>query len=198
MIPRNNDGVCGIVDYSGRLLTNSNVQHEIALGNVYRFAYRVASLAAGASAYVLWDSSLNGTRIGTGTYKAKFDLTSTARPLTIESYEGATVSAPGTVITCFNFNRCDGCDASLNGLYHTPTVDASGNKYAPDGYLFASSTSQGQLTVTSPGQSGEEFSAHWHPLKKYLFKITNIGDAVTNVVLSGRIIDESKFRFGGK
>jgi len=198
MIPRNTDGVVGIIDYSGRLVQSSNVQHEIALGNVYQFTHRVASLAAGASFWVLWDSSLNGTRISTGTYKAKFELSSTARPITIESWEDPTVSAVGTVITCYNFNRCENCDPSLNGLYHTPTVDASGNKYAPDGYLFASASAQGLLSVTSPGNTGDEFSAHWHPQKKYLFKITNTGDAITNVVLSGRIVNESKWRYGGQ
>ena len=39
MLPTNKDGETGIIDYSGRLLTNDNIRHEIALTKLENAGY---------------------------------------------------------------------------------------------------------------------------------------------------------------
>jgi len=48
MLPTNKSSETGIIDYAGRLVTNDNVRHAIAVGDVFRIRY-TATLAAGAS-----------------------------------------------------------------------------------------------------------------------------------------------------
>ena len=118
----------------------------------------------------------------------------------MELWEGASFTDDVTEIIIYNFNRC-ASDPSLNPyavMYHTPTIDSSGNKYAPDVYISATSSSQGQLDVTAPGESADEYSAYLHPDKRYLWKFTNTNDAETTLSISGRIIYEENYRAGGR
>ena len=197
-MPSNKSGNVGIIDYSGRLLTNDNVRYELATGNGFRWGYRT-TLAAGARIWFLFDPSLNETVTET-MYKFRAALTTTGSPVNMESWEGATVSAPGTEIIVYNFNRCSDCDASLNPyakMYHTPTIDSSGNKYAPDTYVYADTSTPG-LALTSQGQAEDEYSAWLNPLYKYLWKITNIGSESTTLSVGCRIIREYNYNVGGR
>lgn len=197
--PTNSYGEVGIIDYAGRLVTNDNVRYECATGNMYRAGWSVASLAAGASAYLVFDPSLNGTDL-TGMYKAKKAIHSTKSPITVEFYEGATLSDNGTEITIYNYNRCDECDPSLNPrakLYHTPTQDSSGNKYAPDVYVYATTGGLGS-SIISAGGTEDDYSAYLNTKYKYLWKFTNSGSETTRLGVSIRFIDEKKYRAGGR
>lgn len=199
MLPTNKDGETGIIDYSGRLLTNDNIRHEIALGNAFRWSYHDSALAAAGIVYILFDPSLNGTVDGS-IYKFKTYIQSTLSSVTLEFWEGVTASDNGTEITAFGFNRCDTCDPSLNPyakMYHTPTVDDSGNEYAPKEYIYAISTAPGQKTPVTGG-SGDEYSAWLNPAKKYMWIIRNTGGAETAVTLSARVVRETKYKAGGR
>jgi hypothetical protein len=200
MLPTNKNSETGIIDYAGRLVTNDNVRHAIAVGDVFRWAHHTPALAAAGVVYVLFDPSLNGTNTNPHIHKFKTSVQSTLSSVTVEFYEGVIASDNGTEITMFGFNRCDGCDPSLNPyakLYHTPTVDDSGNEYAPREYIYAISTSPGQKTPVT-GASGDEYSAWLNSAKKYMWIIRNTGGAETAVTLSARVVREPKYRAGGR
>lgn len=199
MLPTNKDGETGIVDYSGRLLTTDNIRFEVSRGNAYRFAIQFAAVPAGQSRYAWFDPSANGAYPGR-VYKIKASVRSTANPVTMLLYEGAVISSNGTEVIIYNFNR-NVTDSSLNPyapLYHTPTITSNGTKYAPDMYIFASTTSQGQLEITAPGDGEDEFSAHLNPTKKYLWVFQNATGEATTISIVGRIIYEQDYRAGGR
>ena len=116
-VPTNKDGVAGQIDYSGRLVINDNVRHTIALGNVYRFATKADSLAAGASFIVAFDPSMNGLHPGNH-YKEKLSAESTARKLRFRCMKARRYCRTRYART---FHRNDECDPSLNivTLVHT-------------------------------------------------------------------------------
>ena len=199
MLPTNKSGERGIVDYSARLLTNDNVRFEIAKGNTYRVGYS-QDVATGEALWITFDPSLNGT-YDDRVYKIKANVTTTARPILMEFCEGATLTDNGTEIVIYNFNRNSDVDASLNTyakMYHTPTIDSSGNKYAPDETIYADATKFGNINVTAQGEETDEYSAYLHPTKKYLWKFTNIGDETTNIAVAARIIYEQDYKAGGR
>ena len=199
MQPKNTADEVGIIDYAGRLVTNDNVRHAIAVGDVFRMGYN-ATLAAGASTWLVFDPSLNGTNTNPHIHKLLATVRTTASDITMELWEGATLSDNGTEITMFGFNCCDECDPSLNPyakMYHTPTIDSSGNKYAPDVYVHAVTGGPGG-SITSSGSASDEYSAWLNPKYKYLYKFTNVGANSTRLDVNARIIREPKYRAGGR
>lgn len=173
-------------DGNHRIVTTQNVQNEIMLGTVYRFSYRVASLAAAASFYILFNPTDTDT-----IYKGKWSLSTLKSSVTFEGFEDATVSDLGVLIPVYNMNR-NATSLTDSILYHTPTVSETGDKYLPDSYIYADESSQGQLSLTTSSSLQDEWSAVFNPTKKYLYKITNVGDTATAVTVSGRYIEEKQ------
>lgn len=199
MIPTNKDGETGVIDYSGRLLITDNIRHELSLGNAYRFGHHFKSVADETSVYVLFDPSNNGLS-PERVYKMKATIQAISYPITMKFYEEPTVSANGTEIVIYNFNRNDECDSSLNShakMYYGPTVDASGNTYAPDVYVYADTSAPG-LNLSTPGDRADEFSVYLNPNKKYLWEFENASTGTTDILVSGRIIYEQNYRAGGR
>jgi len=199
MIPTNKSGESGIVDYAGRLLINDNVRYEVALGNAYRFGIHFTAVASGASVYAWLDPSANGA-YPDRQYKIRATVKAISYPITMSLYEGATISANGTEVVIYNFNRNAECDASLNShskMYYGPTVDASGNKYSHDVYIYADTSSPG-ISLSTPGDSADEFSVFINPNKKYLWAFENGSTGATDIKISGRIIYEENYRAGGR
>jgi len=199
MLPTNKSGESGIVDYSGRLLINDNVRYELSLGNAYRFGHKFVAVADGTSVYVMLDPSNNGASPDQ-VYKIKASITSISYPITMKFYEDPTISANGNEIVIYNFNRNPECDPSLNShaiMYAGPTVDVSGNKYAPDVYVYADTSNPG-LSLSTPGDRADEFSAYLNPNKKYLWEFENASDGATDILISGRIIYEENYKAGGR
>ena len=198
MLPTNRANMTGIIDFDGGLLVTDELRFSELLGNVYRFEHR-KNVDASGNLTIVFDPSINGMVEGRH-YEAAIAVSTTVRPILIEFWEGGAFSSLGTEITIYNFNRNSGCDSSLNPyakLYHTPTVDSSGNKYAPDAYIFASSSVLGTLRVTAPGQS-PQIPAMLDPTKKYCVKFTNLGDAQTTVTVMGIVKYMPDYRAGGR
>lgn len=197
--PTNSQGERGIIDYSGRLLTNDNVRHELSLGNAYRFGHRFSAVGAGATVNILFDPSNNGVAPGR-VYKVKAFVESIAYPITMKFYEDPTITANGTEVIVYNFNRCSECDASLNSnakCYYGPSVDSSGNEYGPSIYIFADTSAPG-LSISIPGDIADEFSVYLNPTRKYLWSFTNEGDGATDIQFNARLIYEQDYRAGGR
>lgn len=196
--PTNANGSRGVIDYSGRLLINDNVRFALALGYCYRFEHRFAAVAAGTSVRMLFDPSLNGSVSG-NVYKLKGQFITTKNPIVVKFYEQPTVSANGSEITIFNFNRIDG-DPSLNSrakMYYGPTVDDSGNAYGPDVYIYADTSVPG-LSLSVPGDTADEFSVYVDSSKKYMWELQNQTGEATDIIFLGRAIYEPDYRTGGR
>lgn len=97
-------------------------------------------------------------------------------PVDIESFEGTTTSADGTVITPFNRNR-NSTNTPGVVLTHTPTISADGtqihDRFVPD----AGGQGSNDVGVVTPNLGEEWILA---PSTKYLIRVTNnSGGAIT-------------------
>lgn len=97
-------------------------------------------------------------------------------PCDIETYEGTTTSADGTVITPYNRNR-NSSNTPGAVLTHTPTITDLGTKihdrFVPD---------QGGTGINDVGAISPNFGEEWItiPSTKYLMRLTNnSGAAIT-------------------
>jgi hypothetical protein len=150
------------------LSTQPYLHHAIANGMACRGSYYTASLAAGAKVKFLIDATSCGMPVRIA---VKMDA---EKDMNLYLYEGAVVSANGTKVDTYSFNRDDTLNESKFAMYHTPTVDDSGNLCAPIIRLKTAGTKQ------SPDLSsaGNENYTQIDYTKKYLVEIVNAsGDA---------------------
>ncbi len=194
--PVNRYGVAGIIDDEGRHIVGGDILHAVQQGRAFRFSHRFASLAAAGIAYILLDPSANDAA---DTLRLAVDI-DTGTDVSVEVFEGTTVTADGTELVAHGLNRNG--DASMNSapaIYHTPTIDASGNLAAPIAYIAARLPAdivwQGVLGDVGAGDAaiGTLPELYLDRTQKYLLRVTNVGTGAGNVVVSGRLIREPHY-----
>lgn len=180
------------VDFDERLIVTGNVGHAITLSQAFRVSDASLNMLAGGSREILVDPTALTQTATRGKLFVQSD-----QDIKIEFYEAVTVSANGTPLTVYNFNRVN--DASCNtAVYHTPTVTGPGTKYAPDMYALVGTWGVGiNVSTATPFSGADEFSAILNPTKKYLYKFTNLNAAdPAKVAIEIRLVEEPNYPTG--
>ena len=193
--PCNRYGVAGIVDDEGRHAVVDPALLAIQQGRAFRFSHRFSSVAAAAVVSILVDPSANGA---TTPLRLAVDI-ETGVDCSVEILEGTTTTADGTELVAYGLNRnADPSMNSVGAVYHTPTIDTSGNLALPIAYVDAALPADISYQETF-GETGAGDAAHrtlpeiyLDRTKKYLIRVTNLGSGAGNIVVSGRIIREPR------
>lgn len=180
------------VDFDEQLIVTGNVRHAITLSQAFRVSDASFNLPLSGTREILVDPTGLTPTATRGKLFVKSD-----QDIKIEYYEGVTVSANGTPLTVYNFNRVN--DVPCNtAVYHTPTVTGPGLKYAPDLYALVGTWGVGvNVSTATPFSGADEFSAILNPTKKYLYKITNLNTTdPAKVVIEIRLVEEPNYPTG--
>jgi len=159
------DEIHNIVDDYGPLKVVGIEHTAVHDGKSFTYAGAANAIPAGASVYFL------GRTGDVTAHLFEFFIKSDQAPMTVQFFEGATVTAPGTEQTPLNRNR-QLMTPSTMGVFAGSTVSADGTE------LILARILGDQKTVTSTNLGGE-----WL-LKKntdYVFKITNNSNQNANI-----------------
>ena len=140
-------------------------EHSYIHEGIFFESYNKFTLAAGATKVVTIKPAA-----GTYLHYRPTNLVTSADKVTIEFYEGATVTAAtGTAVTPSNHNR-NSTLASKVTLLDAPTVTANGTKFAQV-YIPGATGTGGTRTGASAGVSSSEWVLK--PDTVYMVKVTN-------------------------
>ena len=140
-------------------------EHAYIHEGIFYESYNKFTLAAGAKRVVTIKPAA-----GTYLHYRPTNLVTSADKVTIEFYEGATVTAAtGTAATPSNHNR-NSALASAVTLLDAPTVTANGTKFAQV-YIPGATGTGGTRTGASAGVSNSEWVLK--PNTVYMVKVTN-------------------------
>ena len=158
-------------------------EHAYIHEGIFYESYNKFTLAAGAKRVVT-------IKPATGTYLhyRPTNLVTSADKVTIEFYEGATVTAAtGTAATPSNHNR-NSTLASKVTLLDAPTVTADGTKFAQV-YIPGATGTGGTRTGASAGVSNSEWVLK--PDTVYMIRVTNGSSGSNDIQVNFQWYEES-------
>ena len=158
-------------------------EHAYIHEGIFYESYNKFTLAAGATRVVT-------IKPATGTYLhyRPTNLVTSADKVTIEFYEGTTVTAAtGTAATPSNHNR-NSTLASKVTLLDAPTVTANGTKFAQV-YIPGATGTGGTRTGASAGVSNSEWVLK--PNTVYMVKVTNGSSGSNDIQINFQWYEES-------
>lgn len=145
----------------------ANEHHEIHEGNKYTAGHTATAIASGATFDFLFVAPNTTKRC-----HLTWAWLNWNNGVTLQIYEGTTVSSNGTSLTTFNHERNSGNSAT--GLaFHTPTVTTVGTVCYPSIYSPAG------IKMSAENRSEHEYVAKQNT--KYLFRFTNDTGATANI-----------------
>ena len=158
-------------------------EHAYIHEGIFYESYNKFTLAAGAKRVVTIKPAA-----GTYLHYRPTNLVTSADKVTIEFYEGATVTAAtGTAATPSNHNR-NSTLASKVTLLDAPTVTADGTKFAQV-YIPGATGTGGTRTGASAGVSNSEWVLK--PNTVYMVKVTNGSSGSNDIQINFQWYEES-------
>ena len=158
-------------------------EHSYIHEGIFYESYNKFTLAAGAKRVVTIKAP-----VGKYLHYRPTNLVTSADKVTIEFYEGATVTAAtGTAVTPSNHNR-NSATASGVTLLDAPTVTADGTKFAQV-YIPGATGIGGTRTGQSAGTSGSEWVLK--PNTVYMIKVTNGSSGSNDIQVNFQWYEES-------
>ena len=159
-------------------------EHSYIHEGIFFESYNKFTLAAGATRLVTIKPAA-----GTYLHYRPTNLVTSADKVTIEFYEGATVTAnTGTAVTPSNHNR-NSALTSVVTLLDAPTVTANGIKFAQV-YIPGATGTGGTRTGASAGESESEWV--FKPDTQYAIKVTNGSSGSNDIQINFQWYEESK------
>ena len=158
-------------------------EHAYIHEGIFFESYNKFTLAAGATRVVTIKPAA-----GTYLHYRPTNLVTSADKVTIEFYEGATVTAAtGTAVTPSNHNR-NSTLASKVTLLDAPTVTANGTKFTQV-YIPGATGVGGSRTGASAGVSNSEWVLK--PDTQYAIKVTNGSSGANDIQINFQWYEES-------
>ena len=158
-------------------------EHAYIHEGIFYESYNKFTLAAGAKRVVTIKPAA-----GTYLHYRPTNLVTSADKVTIEFYEGATVTAAtGTAVTPSNHNR-NSTLASKVTLLDAPTVTADGTKFAQV-YIPGATGTGGTRTGASAGVSNSEWVLK--PNTVYMIRVTNGSSGSNDIQVNFQWYEES-------
>ena len=159
-------------------------EHAYIHEGIFFESYNKFTLAAGATRFVTLKAPA-----GVYLHYRPTNLVTSADKVTIEFYEGATVTAnTGTAVTPSNHNR-NSALTSVVTLLDAPTVTANGIKFAQV-YIPGATGIGGMRTGASAGESESEWV--FKPDTQYAIKVTNGSSGSNDIQINFQWYEESK------
>lgn len=159
------------------------VEHANIHEGLFFESYNKFTLAAAGTRFVTIK-----TPIGVYLHYKPTNLVTSADKITIEFFEGATVTAAtGTSTSPSNHNR-NSSNASGVTLLDAPTVTANGTKFAQV-YIPGATGIGGTRTGASAGTSGSEWVLK--PNTQYAIKVTNGSSGANDIQINFQWYEES-------
>ena len=178
--------IINFADASERLtsaIRTIETEHAYIHEGIFFESYNKFTLAAGATKVIT-------IKPATGTYLhyRPTNLVTSADKVTIEFYEGATLTAAtGTAVTPSNHNRNSTLTSKVT-LLDAPTVTANGTKFAQV-YIPGATGTGGTRTGQSAGTSGSEWVLK--PNTVYLIRVTNGSSGSNDIQVNFQWYEES-------
>ena len=159
-------------------------EHAYIHEGIFFESYNKFTLAAGATRFVTLKAPA-----GVYLHYRPTNLVTSADKVTIEFYEGATVTAnTGTAVTPSNHNR-NSALTSVVTLLDAPTVTANGIKFAQV-YIPGATGIGGTRTGANAGVSNSEWVLK--PDTQYAIKVTNGSSGSNDIQINFQWYEESK------
>ena len=178
--------IINFADASERLtsaIRTIETEHSYIHEGIFFESFNKFTLAGGATRVVT-------IKPATGTYLhyRPTNLATSADKVTIEFYEGATVTAAtGTAVTPSNHNRNSALTSKVT-LLDAPTVTANGTKFAQV-YMPGATGTGTTRTGQSAGTSGSEWVLK--PDTVYMIKVTNGSSGSNDIQVNFQWYEES-------
>ena len=183
---KSNGTIINFADASERLtsaIRTIETEHAYIHEGIFFESYNKFTLAAGATKVVTIKPAA-----GTYLHYRPTNLVTSADKVTIEFYEGATVTAAtGTAVTPSNHNR-NSTLASKVTLLDAPTVTVNGTKFAQV-YMPGATGTGSTRTGQSAGTSGSEWV--FKPNTVYMVKVTNGSSGSNDIQINFQWYEES-------
>ena len=158
-------------------------EHSYIHEGIFFESYNKFTLAAGAKRVVTIKAP-----VGKYLHYRPTNLVTSADKVTIEFYEGATVTAEtGTAVTPSNHNRNSALTSGVT-LLDAPTVTADGTKFAQV-YIPGATGVGGSRTGASAGVSNSEWVLK--PNTVYMIKVTNGSSGSNDIQINFQWYEES-------
>ena len=178
--------IINFADASERLtsaIRTIETEHAYIHEGIFYESYNKFTLAAGAKRVVTIKSP-----VGKYLHYRPTNLVTSADKVTIEFYEGATVTAEtGTAVTPSNHDRNSALTSGVT-LLDAPTVTADGTKFAQV-YIPGATGTGGTRTGQSAGTSGSEWVLK--PNTVYLIRVTNGSSGSNDIQVNFQWYEES-------
>ncbi len=111
---------------------------------------------------------------GVSPHLRKFTTAITSAPCTIELFEGATITAPGTLVDTFNANR-NSTNTASTLIYANPTISADGTRIDVVLLPEIATGGGGGPGGGTGGSQGPDVGEEWilKPATDYIIRLTN-------------------------
>ena len=183
---KSNGTVINFADASERItgaIRTIETEHAYIHEGIFYESYNKFTLAAGAKRVVTIKAP-----VGKYLHYRPTNLVTSADKVTIEFYEGATVTAEtGTAVTPSNHNRNSTLTSGVT-LLDAPTVTADGTKFAQV-YIPGATGTGGTRTGASAGLSNSEWVLK--PNTVYMIRVTNGSSGSNDIQINFEWYEES-------